>query len=202
MAAVLRLNSDFVPQSKRRVAWGSNDWLEDERCFCGGGALFAAHVGLLFTATIFRRGRCSRGFRPLGWCPTLAFRAFHHPSWIGLLSGLSRDALPGASKQDCYRFAGSSDSRCSSSSSVSSSHCQRACRYFEQTTMKQRLSILTVAVVVAGLLALGWHFYGGEKVPAGQPPLVSLTSSNFDQLRTAFNGASGDVRIVLLLSPT
>jgi hypothetical protein len=67
--------------------------------------------------------------------------------------------------------------------------------------MKQRLSILAV-VVVAGLLALGWHFYGGEKVPAGQPPLVSLTSSNFDQLRTAFNSASGDVRIVLLLSPT
>jgi hypothetical protein len=202
MAAVLRRNSDFVPQSKRRVAWGSNDWLEDERCFCGSRALFAAHVGLLFTTTIFRCGRCSRGFRPLGWCPTLALGAFHHPPWIGLLSGLSRDPLPGASKQDCYRFAGSSDSRCSSSSSVSSSHCQCACRYFEQTPMKQRLSILAVAVVVAGLLALGWHFYGGEKVPAGQPPLVSLTSSNFDQLRTAFNGASGDVRIVLLLSPT
>jgi hypothetical protein len=68
--------------------------------------------------------------------------------------------------------------------------------------MKQRLSILTIVVLVAGLLTLGWHFYGGEKVPAGQPPLASLTSSNFDQLRTAFNGASGDVRIVLLLSPT
>jgi hypothetical protein len=67
--------------------------------------------------------------------------------------------------------------------------------------MKQRLSILTV-IVVAGVLALGWHFYGGEKVPAGQPPLVSLTSANFDQLRTAFNAASGEVRIVLLLSPT
>jgi hypothetical protein len=68
--------------------------------------------------------------------------------------------------------------------------------------MKQHLSILTIVVVVAGLLALGWHFYGGDTVPAGQPPLVSLTSSNFDLLRTAFNGASGDVRIVLLLSPT
>jgi hypothetical protein len=67
--------------------------------------------------------------------------------------------------------------------------------------MKNRLSILAV-VVIAGLLALDWHFYGGEKVPAGQPPLVSLTSSNFEQLRTAFNAASGEVRIVLLLSPT
>jgi hypothetical protein len=66
--------------------------------------------------------------------------------------------------------------------------------------MKKSLYIL--AVVFVGLLALGGHFYGGEKVPAGQPPLVSLTSGNFDQLRAAFNGASGDVRIVLLLSPT
>jgi hypothetical protein len=67
--------------------------------------------------------------------------------------------------------------------------------------MKKRLNILA-ALVVVGLLALGYHFYGGEKVPAGQPPLVSLTPSNFDQLRAAFNSASGDVRIVLLLSPT
>jgi len=67
--------------------------------------------------------------------------------------------------------------------------------------MKARLGILAV-LVLAGLLALGWHFYGGGKVPAGQPPLVSLTSANFNQLRTAFNAASGEVRIVLLLSPT
>jgi hypothetical protein len=63
-------------------------------------------------------------------------------------------------------------------------------------------SLYMLAVVFVGLLALGWHFYGGEKVPAGQPPLVSLTPNNFEQLRTAFNRASGDVRVVLLLSPT
>jgi hypothetical protein len=56
--------------------------------------------------------------------------------------------------------------------------------------------------VTVGLLALAWHLYGGAKVPAGQPPLASLTSANFDQFRTAFNAASGEVRIVLLLSPT
>ncbi len=67
--------------------------------------------------------------------------------------------------------------------------------------MKTRFGILAV-LVLAGLLALGWHLYGGAKVPAGQPPLVSLTSTNFAQLRTAFNAASGEVRIVLLLSPT
>jgi hypothetical protein len=67
--------------------------------------------------------------------------------------------------------------------------------------MKKRLSILAVLVLVA-LLALGGHFYGGGKVPAGQPPLVLLTSTSFDQVRAAFNAASGEVRIVLLLSPT
>jgi hypothetical protein len=67
--------------------------------------------------------------------------------------------------------------------------------------MKKRLSILA-ALVTVGLLALAWHFYGGAKVPAGQPPLASLTSANFDQFRIAFNAASKEVRIVLLLSPT
>jgi hypothetical protein len=67
--------------------------------------------------------------------------------------------------------------------------------------MKKRLGVV-VALMCAGLLLLAWHYYGGTKVPAGQPPLVSLTSGNFDQLRAAFNAASGDVRIVLLLSPT
>jgi hypothetical protein len=67
--------------------------------------------------------------------------------------------------------------------------------------MKKPLSILALLALV-GLVVLGWHFYGGARVPAGQPPLVSLTSGNSDHLRTAFNAASGEVRIVLLLSPT
>lgn len=66
--------------------------------------------------------------------------------------------------------------------------------------MKKILYIF--AVVFLGSLALCWHFYGGSKVPTGQRPLLSLTSSNFEQMRTAFNSASGEVRIVLLLSPT
>ena len=67
--------------------------------------------------------------------------------------------------------------------------------------MKKGLIILGV-VVIAGFLAFGWRFYRGARVPSGQHPLVFLTSSNFDQLRTAFNASSGDVRVVLLLSPT
>jgi hypothetical protein len=66
----------------------------------------------------------------------------------------------------------------------------------------KRLLGAFVVLVFAGLLILGRHFYGGEAVPTGQPRLVPLTSTNFDQLRAAFNAASGEVRIVLLLSPT
>jgi hypothetical protein len=67
--------------------------------------------------------------------------------------------------------------------------------------MNKRLSIIAVLAFV-GLLVLCWHFYGGRAVPAGQPPIVSLTARIFDQLRDAFNRASGDVCIVLLFSPT
>lgn len=67
--------------------------------------------------------------------------------------------------------------------------------------MKKYLIICAVITIVA-LLAAGWHFSHGGVAPAGQPALVSLTSINFDQLRTAFNAASSEVRVVLLLSPT
>ncbi len=53
--------------------------------------------------------------------------------------------------------------------------------------------------VLAGLRA---DISSEQKVPAGQPSLSTLTLENFDKLRTAFNAASGDVRVVLLLSPT
>jgi hypothetical protein len=53
--------------------------------------------------------------------------------------------------------------------------------------------------VLAGLLA---DISSQQRAPAGQPSLVSLTSENFNELRTAFNQDSGDVRVVLLLSPT
>ncbi len=67
--------------------------------------------------------------------------------------------------------------------------------------MRTRLAVIGLLLAL-GLVALGWHFYGGEKVPAGQPPLFWVTSTNFDQLRSAFNASAGEVRIVLLLSPT
>lgn len=67
--------------------------------------------------------------------------------------------------------------------------------------MKLRPGALAV-IGIAALLAVAWHLYGGGKSPAGQRPLLSLTSNNFDEVRSAFNAASGQVRVVLWLSPT
>jgi predicted negative regulator of RcsB-dependent stress response len=67
--------------------------------------------------------------------------------------------------------------------------------------MKKGFSVLA-AFVLAVLLVLGWRYFGGSTVPAGQPELVRLAAGNFDELRTAFDAATGKVRIVLLLSPT
>ena len=68
--------------------------------------------------------------------------------------------------------------------------------------MKTKRIAVAALLVLVGLLAVGRHYYAGGTVPAGQPALVSLNAQNFDQVRRAFNAASGNVRIVLLLSPT
>jgi hypothetical protein len=81
------------------------------------------------------------------------------------------------------------------------------CRARQSRIALVLLSLATVLVVflllfpqvLAGLLA---DLSSQQKVPAGQTYLSSLTPENFDQLRSAFNAASGDVRVVLLLSPT
>ena len=65
-------------------------------------------------------------------------------------------------------------------------------------TRKTILPISAAVVLSAGL----FYFYGGHSVPAGQPPLVDLTPQNLSTIEDAFNGAKGDVRLLVLLSPT
>jgi hypothetical protein len=66
--------------------------------------------------------------------------------------------------------------------------------------MKMRRTVLILlALVAAGLL---WYFAAGGKTPDGQSPLVRLTSSNFHELRDAFNAAAGAPRVIAMLSPT
>ena len=57
-------------------------------------------------------------------------------------------------------------------------------------------------VLAALLLAAIVYLYGGSQSPSGQPPLRNLTADNIAEIRNEFNAAKGEVRILLLLSPT
>jgi hypothetical protein len=57
-------------------------------------------------------------------------------------------------------------------------------------------------IPIACAISAGWYGWGPERTPRGQPPLTSLTADNFDKFKSDFNAASGEARLVLLLSPT
>ena len=58
------------------------------------------------------------------------------------------------------------------------------------------------AVVAALLIAAALYLYGGGQTPAGQQRLLNITAQNVGEIRSAFNAANGDARVLLLLSPT
>jgi hypothetical protein len=68
--------------------------------------------------------------------------------------------------------------------------------------MRSRRRALALAVVVALVAALAWWQLGARVVPAGQPPLATLDTASVAALREDFNRAAGDVRVIVLLSPT
>jgi len=61
---------------------------------------------------------------------------------------------------------------------------------------------IVVAVFAALLLAASLYLYSGSRTPAGQVPLRNISAENISDIRNEFNAASGDVRVLLLLSPT
>jgi hypothetical protein len=66
--------------------------------------------------------------------------------------------------------------------------------------MRRRLWIaagLLLLLALGGIAAL--YFWAPRRTPAGQSPLANLDLAAFQQ---AFNDAAGQVRVVLLLSPT
>jgi len=64
--------------------------------------------------------------------------------------------------------------------------------------VKPKYVTLSLALVLA--LGVYWYYWGSS--PRGQPPLTSLTLTNFDRFKHAFNGAADRARLVLLVSPT
>jgi len=65
---------------------------------------------------------------------------------------------------------------------------------------KKRATVVTAAAVLL-LLAFA-YLWGPSSVPAGQEPLLALTSTNFSEFEKAFDSDTGAPRLVLLLSPT
>jgi hypothetical protein len=64
-----------------------------------------------------------------------------------------------------------------------------------------RKRILLVALLLVAFGAVS-YFYGGHSTPKGQPSLVSFSSGDLMPLKTAFNGSSSSIRVVVMLSPT
>jgi hypothetical protein len=57
---------------------------------------------------------------------------------------------------------------------------------------------LAALAIFAGLFCL----YGGHQAPSGQAPLADLNEENLSELKNEFNGSEGNVRMLVLLSPT
>jgi hypothetical protein len=64
---------------------------------------------------------------------------------------------------------------------------------------RKRVLLFAVLWVAFGAV---YYFNGGHLAPQGQPPLVSFSSGDLTPLKTAFNGSSSSIRVVVMLSPT
>jgi hypothetical protein len=69
--------------------------------------------------------------------------------------------------------------------------------------MTRRRGLWTTLLLVASFLA-GWEWtrLGTHFVPSGQPALMTLDAASLRVLRSDFNEAADQTRIILLLSPT
>lgn len=66
--------------------------------------------------------------------------------------------------------------------------------------MKKKLIVL--GLVAAAVLLGAIYLWGPGTVPAGQQPLVTLSSANISEFEGAFNAGTDIPRLVLVLSPT
>jgi hypothetical protein len=68
--------------------------------------------------------------------------------------------------------------------------------------MKTKRTAAVVAALVA-FMVFAWVYLGGpSKTPPNQKPLLTLTTTNFNEFEAAFDEATDAQRLVLLLSPT
>ena len=68
---------------------------------------------------------------------------------------------------------------------------------FARTGVVIGIGIAAALVVVAATYKLSTR-----RTPAGQPPLVYLNNQNIEELRSAFNAAADQTRVLAMVSPT
>jgi hypothetical protein len=73
-------------------------------------------------------------------------------------------------------------------------------RSHREAAVKRRSVALGLGAlaIFAGL----FYLYGGHQTPSGQSPLADLNTTNLNELKNEFNGSHGNVRLLVLLSPT
>jgi len=67
---------------------------------------------------------------------------------------------------------------------------------------KVKKKLIALSVVVVAVLLAAMYLWGPGTVPAGQQPLVTLSSENISQFEGAFDADADMPHLVLLLSPT
>lgn len=70
-----------------------------------------------------------------------------------------------------------------------------------RTALKAAVTIAAF-FVIACIAVLAWMKFAPRHVPESQRPLETLDATSLPALRNAFNAAIGDVRVLVLLSPT
>jgi hypothetical protein len=67
---------------------------------------------------------------------------------------------------------------------------------------RKLLVALSVLVTAIGVGTFAWVRFATHDTPPGQRPLVTLEMTSLAALKADFNQASGDTRLIVLLSPT
>ena len=68
---------------------------------------------------------------------------------------------------------------------------------------RRRLLVAPIVLLAAlGAGTFAWVRFATHYTPAGQPPLATLDNNSLATLKADFNRASGETRIIALLSPT
>ena len=68
--------------------------------------------------------------------------------------------------------------------------------------VKRTHRLALVAVAAALLIGALWYQFGSHRTAPGQPPLARLDGGSLERLRTDFNAAADQPRVIVLLSPT